>query len=452
MSSYIGIPFADNTNLFTGTVTTTGVGSTLDVTGFESALIQLSGSTFSGIIKFERSLDGVTWYDALVTELNSMSQKTQIDSLGIFSVRSEAQFLRYNVTNITGSVSIIIDGGTALVSPVDKISWAMDETNNSPLNVKLQAQNSGIKQDLSGAFILSDAPQPVTVNQVIGGVTIIDTQGYSTLQLTTNATFASTTGVQFSTDGVTFTSAPMMTGVGTFTTALVANANYTVPCLGRFARISATVAGQFTYNLRNIQAQFTEQNLTAINGTAVAPATAQLGINIVQLGGIAAVTGGLAGTLGVGGSTAVGVAPTSNPIIAGAIDPGGLGRRLFSDATGRLILNPFSLNVAVPSSLAGVVLTTTAGGNLAPVVNSGYNNQVALSVQDTLMYEGQNHVELLAQILQEMKIMNQQLYELPRILSGQLNGINTAGAMPMFTYGDEPTAMRNDGSLFDKQQ
>ena len=59
---------------------------------------------------------------------------------------------------------------------------------------------------------------------------------------------------------------------------------------------------------------------------------------------------------------------------------------------------------------------------------------------------------MLAQLLQEMKIMNQQLYELPRIIAGQLNGINTAGAMPMFTYGDEPTAMRNDASLFDKQQ
>jgi hypothetical protein len=51
-----------------------------------------------------------------------------------------------------------------------------------------------------------------------------------------------------------------------------------------------------------------------------------------------------------------------------------------------------------------------------------------------------------------MKIMNHQLYELPRILSGQLNGIKTAGNMPVSTYGDEPAHMRNDVSLFDKQQ
>ena len=329
----------------------------------------------------------------------------------------------------------------------------MDETNNNPLLVKLQPQNSGIKQDLSGAFILSDAPAPVTVNlTATNNSYIIDTTGYQTIHLTTNTTFAATGGIAFSNDGITFVQAPMSTVPGVWSTAFVAVTNYTIPVQGRFARIIATTGGQFTYYLRNISTQVTHQNLAAIGGAAVAPATAQLGMNVVQVGGTAAVTGGLAGTLAVGGSVAAGLAPTTNPIIAGGIDPGGLTRRLFSDATGRLIINPYSLNVQVPSSLAGVTLTTSAGGNIAPVSLAGYNNQVPLAVQDTSQFEGQTQIELLAQLLQEMKIMNQQLYELPRIIAGQLNGINTAGAMPMFTYGDEPTAMRNDASLFDKQQ
>jgi hypothetical protein len=446
MSSYIGIPFTDNTQLFSGTVTTTGVGSTLDVTGFESALIQVDGSTFAGIIKLERSLDGVTWYDALVTELNSMTQKTQIDSLGIFSVRSEAQFLRYNVTNITGSVSIIIDGGTALVSPVDKISWAMDEVNNSPLHIKVQPQNSGIKQDLSGAFILSDAPQPVTVNQVIGGVTIIDTQGYSTLQITTGVGFASTTGVGFSTDGITFTQAPMMTGAGVFTTALSANGNFTVPCLGRFARISATAAGQFTYNLRNIQAQFSEQNLTAINGTAVAPASAQLGVAVVNMGtGSPVVSGGVAGTLGVGGVNLVGVTSASNPVIVGGVDPLGASRRATTTMLGDLITG----NRTIPTNLATLGTATT--GN-TPIGAAGYNNQIPITVQDTTQYEGQNHVELLAQLLQEVKIMNQQLYELPKVLSLALEGPTAPQQGSNVQLGDDPFMLRNDSSIFINQQ
>jgi hypothetical protein len=445
MSSYIGIPFADNTQLFSGTVTTTGVGSTLDVTGFESALIQLSGDTFAGIIKLERSLDGVTWYDALVTELNSMTQKTQIDSLGIFSVRSEAQFLRYNVTNITGSVSIIIDGGTALVSPVDKISWAMDETNNTPLHIKVQPQNSGIKQDLLGAFILSDAPQPVTVSQMIGGVHIIDTQGYSTLQITTGVGFASTTGVGFSTDGITFTQTPMMTGAGVFATALAASTNYTIPCVGRFARISATAAGQFTYTLRNIQGQIAGQNLVGINGAAVAPATAQVGVNVAQMAGTATVTGGVAGTLGVGGVNLVGVTSASNPVIVGGVDPLGASRRATTTMLGDLITG----NRTIPTNLATLGTATT--GN-TPIGAAGYNNQIPITVQDTTQYEGQTQIELLAQLLQEVKIMNQQLYELPQVLSLALQGPTAPQQGPNVQLGDDPHEMRNDSSIFINQQ
>ena len=454
--SYIGTSNQDNKTLFSGTLTTTGPGSTLDLTGYDTALIQVNqtaGQIWRGIITFERSLDNATWYPVLVTELNSMSQKSQLETTGIFSVRAEAQYLRYNVTNITGSCDMIIDGGQSTISPVDKISWAMDETNNSPLNVKLQAQNSGIKQDASGAFILSDAPTAVTVVQLAtGGTTIIDTTGYQTIHITTNATFAATGGITFSNDGVTFVQGPMSTVPGVWSTAFVASTNYTVPVQGRFAKIIATAAGQFTYYLRNISSQVTHQNLAAIGGTAVAAATAQLGMNVVQVGGTAAITGGLAGTLGVGSSTAAGVAPTSNPVYVGGIDAGGLGRRLLSDTAGRLFLNQYSLNTVVPSSITGVTLTTSSNGSLPPIAQAGFNNQVPLSVQDTSTYEGMSYVEVLGLILQEMKIMNQQLYELPRIMAANMNGFPSPAINPQPYLGDEPTQMRNDASLFINQQ
>jgi hypothetical protein len=322
----------------------------------------------------------------------------------------------------------------------------MDETNNSPLNVKLQAQNSGIKQDLSGAFILSDAPQPVTVNHAIGASTVIDTQGYQTIQITTNATYAATGGVQFSNDGLIFS--PNATGVniaGFMSTVLTASTNISVPCLGRYAKIVATTAGQFTYYLRNIQAQQANQNLSAINGAAVSSTTAQLGMNIVQMGGFATVTGGVAGTLGVGGTNSVGGGTSSNPVIIGGVDPIGFVRRATSTPLGDLITG----NRTVPSSNAALSSATT--GN-APITNAGFNNQIALSVQDTSEYDGQDQVELLAQILQEMKIMNQQLYELPKILAGALQGSTVPVTGTNVQLGDEPTQMRNDASLFDKQQ
>ena len=443
--SYIGTPFADNTNLLNTTVSTVSIGTGIDVSGFSTLLVQISGSTFNGIITFERSLDNVYWSPALITELNALNQKTQIETAGLYFVRTEAQYLRYNVTNISGSATIVIDGTQSVVSNADKVAWAMDETNNTPLNVKLQFQNSGIKQDLSGAFILSDAPAPVTVNQAIGGITVIDTTGYQTIHLTTGSTFAATGGVQFGNDGITFSQGPMQTAPGVLSTSLVGTTTYIIPVTGRYARIIATTAGQFTYYLRNAAAQFTGQNLIGINGAAINSAVAQLGVNVQQVGGIAAVTGGLAGTLAVGGSGAVGAIPLTSPIIAGAVDPAGLTRRLASDPLGSLFVSAR----VIPTNLAALGGTTQAP---VPVSLAGYNNQVPLAVQDTSQFEGQTQIELLAQILQEMKIMNQQLYELPRIIAGQLNGINTAGAMPMFTYGDEPTAMRNDASLFDKQQ
>ena len=99
MGAYIGTPFADNTNLLNTTVSTVSVGTGIDVSGFSTLLIQVSGSTFNGIITFERSLDNVYWSPALVTELNALNQKTQIEAAGLYFVRTEAQFIRYNVND-----------------------------------------------------------------------------------------------------------------------------------------------------------------------------------------------------------------------------------------------------------------------------------------------------------------------------------------------------------------
>ena len=446
MSAYIGTPFADNTNLLNTTVSTVSVGTGIDVSGFSTLLVQVSGSTFNGIITFERSLDNVYWSPALVTELNALNQKTQIETAGLYFVRTEAQFIRYNVTNISGSATIVIDGSQNVVSNADKVAWAMDETNNTPLNVKLQFQNSGIKQDLSGAFILSDAPAPVLVTTGVTNTTnIIDTQGYQTIHLTTGSTFAATGGIQFSNDGVTFAQSNMMTIAGVYATAFVASTNYIIPVQGRFARIVATTFGSYTYFLRNIAPQQTGQNLTAIGGTAVSQATSQLGVNIVNVGGTATVSGGLAGTLGVGGTNAVGVASVSNPVVVGGVDPTGLARRATTTMLGDLITG----NRTIPTSSAALSSTTT--GN-APIGSASYINQIPHTVQDTSQFEGQTQTELLAQLLQEIKILNQQFYELPKVLSLALQGPTAPQQGSNVQLGDDPFILRNDSSIFINQQ
>jgi len=445
--AYIGTPFADNTNLLTTTISTVSIGSGIDVSGFSTLLVQVSGSTFNGIITFERSLDNVYWSPALVTELNALNQKTQIEAAGLYFVRTEAQFIRYNVTNISGSATLIIDGSQNVVSNADKVAWAMDETNNSPLNIKFQPQNSGVKQDLSGAFILSDAPAPVAVTTSTTNTTnIIDTQGYQTIQITTGATFIATGGIQFSNDGVTFATGIGATAGGVFNNSLAALSSYTYPILGRYARIVATVAGSYTYVLRNSPAQESSQNLNAINGVAVAPTTAQLGVAVVNMGtGAAVVSGGVAGTLGVGGTNVVGAVSASNPVVVGGVDPTGLARRATSTMLGDLITG----NRTIPTSSAALSSATT--GN-TPIGAAGYINQIPHTVQDTSQYEGQSQVELLAQMLQEIKILNQQLYELPKVLSLALQGPTAPQQGSNVQLGDDPFILRNDSSIFINQQ
>jgi hypothetical protein len=431
--SYIGQQYPDNSVLFNGTLSATGTGSAIDTTGYVQSVWQVSGSTFSGIITVENSLDGVYWTPTFVTELASLGQKSQIEVDGVYLVKADSRYIRYNVTNISGTATLLILGNNYLSSnPVDRVSLAMDETNNSPLNVKLQVQNSGIKQDLSGAFILSDAPQPVTVLAQIGSVNIIDTTGYQTIHLSTNATFAAASGVAFSNDGVTFgTNAPLMTASGAYSTALSAATSYTIPVLARFARITATTGGQFTYVLRNTPAQLTGQNLLAVGGAAINPATAQLGVNIQQTGGTAVV--------------AVGATQTALPLSIGGVDPVGASRRLTSTMLGDLII----ANRTIPTSNAAIGSATT--GN-APIGAAGYINQVALTVQDTSQYEGQSQIEILALILQELKIMNQQIFELPRLQQAAFNGSTAAVPVQIAQLGDEPKDMRDDASLFGQQQ
>jgi len=444
--AYIGTPFADNTNLLNTTVSTVSVGTGIDVSGFSTLLVQVSGSTFNGIITFERSLDNVYWSPALVTELNALNQKTQIEAAGLYFVRTEAQFIRYNVTNISGSATLVIDGSQNVVSNADKVAWAMDETNNSPLNIKFQPQNSGVKQDLSGAFILSDAPQPTTVTQGINTPTIIDTQGYQTIQITTGAGFSATGGIQFSNDGVTFATGIGATAGGVFNNSLAALSSYTYPILGRYARIAASTAGSYTYVLRNSPAQESSQNLNAINGVAVSATSAQLGVAVVNMGASnPVISGGLAGTLGVGGTNAVGATSVSNPVIVGGVDPTGLARRAATTMLGDLITG----NRTIPTS-SGALSSTTTGNT--PIGSAGYINQIPHTVQDTSQFEGQTQTELLAQLLQEIKILNQQFYELPKVLSLALQGPTAPQQGSNVQLGDDPYLLRNDSSIFINQQ
>jgi hypothetical protein len=181
----------------------------------------------------------------------------------------------------------------------------LDAVIRGDLSLSTQVINQPTR-DINNNLILSDAPTTGRFVGIAAQAIIIDTQGYQTLQITTGAGFASTTGVQFSNDGITYT----LTGTyllaagtgGTLSLSLAASSNYTVPVQGRFARILCSTAGSLTYFLRNSAPPLTGKNLVAIAGVAVSQGTSQLGVNLVNIGGTA--NASQAGTLTLGTTAA----------------------------------------------------------------------------------------------------------------------------------------------------
>jgi hypothetical protein len=262
------------------------------------------------------------------------------------------------------------------------------------------------KVDSRNALISSDAPDLIRIQGMVGSFTVIDTAGYSTLHVTTQ-TFAGT--IAYSNDGITWnTGSAYLSPGGSVSGNLVGSSNYSIPCLARYIRFTTATAGLAWGFLRRD------------------PLTATFATNLNTIGGAAIGNGGGAGVFPVGGTSAAAAAPSANPVVAAGVDSGEV--RLAAALTG-----------LVPVPLTRRILTDTLGrqrltNEVAPV--SQFTNVPALNVQDTTQFEGQSVVDLLAQILTELKVMNLQIQAIPAVL-------NSGGVLL-----DDPADLRSDPSLF----
>ena len=68
--------------------------------------------------------------------------------------------------------------------------------------------------------------------------------------------------------------------------------------------------------------------------------------------------------------------------------------------------------------------------------NTGPFNIGSTYVRDAAQNDGQSQLEILSQILLELKVLNQQIYDLPRIMA--------TGNWP----GDSPEVIRQDPTIF----
>jgi len=438
-TNYIGnVAPLDGTVFVSNVSVVTGASPWYDTTGYGSISIQIV-SMEAGTILIEGSNDGVTSSPLLIYPIADFQYVDVINKNGLYNLKVSSKYVRYNVQSIqpgtTFGVYMVARSGQG-PNAADAVSMAMSGEQNMPLNVNFK---SGLKIDTaSGALVLADAINPNQAGLMyaaqVGTNTVIDTTGYNSINITTMAYAGSVTA---SNDGITWValSGLAITGASTaFVSAVTATASFTFPCLARYIRLTCTTAGQFTAYLRqqifmsNYMTNPTT-NLTQIAGAAVSATTAQLGMNIVQVGGTATVTGGLAGTLGIGGGSAVNVAPTYNFLGVAGIDSAGLTRRMLSDAAGRLVVTGSNPNIN------STIITPTSSAIGA--ILGGMQNTAALNVQDTAQFEGQQIVELLAQILVELRIANQQRYEMPYLLN---NGVNNGM--------DPPEQFRQDGTIF----
>jgi hypothetical protein len=401
VSGTVTVSSQDNTIIDTQTnVSSAGDGNNYLTTGYSALSFQFTGS-FAGSIFVQGSNDGTNWFNVLTQSTTDGSATDVISGPGIYTASVATKYLQYNIIAITGAANILVIGKTAVQEDTKLLAQSFDSTTGVQINANLAG---GVNKDANNGIILSDAPAPVTISGEIGSNLIIDTQGYNSVSITTEGLAAST---YVSNDKVTWSIFyPSSVGMNVnFNGAIGAGTTYVLPCLARYIKLTLTAAGNATYYLRT-------QSSAVVNP-----------IDIAMISGSSPVNAGVGGVQSVGGNIAVGTAQTANPLVTGGVDAGGLTRRLLTDTGGRIA-------TSAPDQTGAIRATTL----LAPAL--GIQNAPITPVQDLSLFEGSAGIEILSQILTELRINNYYLYNLPYLLSGgQSNPLQ-----------DEPAAMRNEPS------
>jgi hypothetical protein len=398
----------DGKLLSTVDVSTAAPGSAIDTAGYGSTVCQISGN-WEGNIYFEASNDGTYWDMVFIISRDEASLQDTVDCNGTYSIKRSGRYLRYNVQQIIGTAHMTFVGriGEGL-SGADFVSFAMDRTQKMPLQVQLPAD---LKQEPDGGLYIADMKGPLVwgssnVNQPL----TIDCTGFESVIV--HKITAGIVTPTVSNDGTTWSATlavPVSTGLAAATMPAAVGI-YVLPVTSKYLRLTgpASVVQCFIY--------------LSMAPCVIVPPNAPF--NLAQVAGTPPPTANVAGTIVVGGPVQTGVAPTTFPLPIAGVDslPIPLTRRVLTDVYGRLQIGN------IPSQ-------TNKGINVLGF-DPAYRNP--LEVQETSLSEGMGITEMLNMILVELRILNQQLYELP--------GLQMRGVQSM----DPPEAYRQDPSLFEK--
>jgi hypothetical protein len=438
MAFFEQINLIDATTLYSNTSVTAAFTSTaIDTMNYGSIVIEVDstgGNVINAIV--EGSNDGTDgWYSILLNPTQDLSVTDVITGEGHYTFNAQARYIRVNATQVSGGTYAIIIVGRSGAGPdaAEKLTAAFDK--NTPLNVNIA---SGVLLDSNKAVILSDGVQyPIKVGNSTT-YAIIDCAGYNSFSFQIIAGTATVT-IQQSNDGVSFFTAY---GYSTQYSAsgssgLVNGYYWTGPINSRYLRFIANSSTISNGILVLKQAQWVSAGFNGYGQSVNIQAWA--GTNVPSNGlPVQGYYNSNAQTsvppITIGGQYFDGSSPT--PYIK-TLQTDVVGRLLISTGGYQLPGNNYTSGsvVAIAGSNPGANNQTqaTAIPGMATAGSNPYNVNTILT-QEVAQFEGQSQIELLAQILLELKIMNQQMYELPRLIA-----TNQSSTDPPETFRQEPS-------------
>lgn len=274
------------------------------------------------------------------------------------------------------------------------VRYAMDKTNQMPLYTEVSNPE---RRDEIGAIIPSDAPKQIVWNSIsaINNPLVIDTTGYQSIVIQ-----KSTAGIitpYTSNDGQVWyavmgcLSSTPQTMTATLPAALGV---YIFPVTGKYFKL----VGPASEVRCLIYLRYAPMIPLGTIGTVSTVTT------LSQFAGSAIVNAGVAGMLAVGGNIATGAAPTASPVQIGGVDEG----RLITPSNTAANLTPKTRRLLVDER--GRIIENNVDARFGGEAN--YQGTATANVRDVTSSEGQLQIEILQQILVEMRLLNHQIHEM----------------------------------------
>ena len=343
--------YPDAPSASSGTATAAGTQLfSLNTTGYASVVLQVSGAFWNGSIVIQQSADGIAW--------SELTDSNTITGNGLYQFPVIGLYIRATTGpdfNTNGGLGI---SWVALLRDAPMFTQSTLNASAPLVGTDSSGVSRNVLTDSAGALRLSDGAGPfIGIGQALGQILMqIETTGFNSISVHLLGTFSASCAFYASNDGLSWMACYGF--ISGQTTSILSSSSASIVNIPAIARYFKIAVSSYTSGMPIAVAYLRNQPVVY---NPINPAS-----NIGQIAGYATINAGLNGVISVGGNTAVGLAPTTNPLNIGGWDDTGLTRRLRTDANGDLRiagpgqfdLNGYPLKVAnAPSDSSGIGAT-----------------------------------------------------------------------------------------------